>query len=561
MVINHIKKNLVPGLLRGLNLGGELNSKINFWYVFSFIVPLLVAIPILTVFLSFFETTSSYFTLLKDTFLIKYISNSVLILIGVLSLTFFFGVTSAYFVSFYDFPGVNFFKWSLILSFAVPSYIYAYSLVAFFENFGTAFTILSYLFGEGNYNQYIPKFDGLFGSIFSISFSLFGYVYVLTRASFIFQSHNLIEVGKNLGLSAKESFFKIILPSARPAIVVGLSLVAMETLSDFGTVDFFSLSTLTTAIYNAWISFDDLSSANQLSFVLLLFILILFITENLSRKGAKYHQHSKGYKTIPKIKLKGQKSFFAVLFCSLLFFCSFLFPVTQMSYWSLKFPKYFQDINFWSLNLNTLILVLLSSTLLIIFSFITNYGNRVSKSKFLNYLSIFSVSGYALPGVILAVAFITFISWSSEIFTTFFGFNSFKPFFIGSIFGLIIAYFIRFFSLSYNGIKSGYSKINNSIDENAYLLGYSKLKTFTNIHIPYLKTNVLLVGVLIALEIIKELPITLILRPFNFETFATKAYSYAAQDLLEAAAFPSLCLIIWASIFILLISKYILSEK
>ena len=232
-----------------------------------------------------------------------------------------------------------------------------------------------------------------------------------------------------------------------------------------------------------------------------------------------------------------------------------------MSYWSLKFPKYFQDINFWSLNLNTLILVLLSSTLLIIFSFITNYGNRVSKSKFLNYLSIFSVSGYALPGVILAVAFITFISWSSEIFTTFFGFNSFKPFFIGSIFGLIIAYFIRFFSLSYNGIKSGYSKINNSIDENAYLLGYSKLKTFTNIHIPYLKTNVLLVGVLIALEIIKELPITLILRPFNFETFATKAYSYAAQDLLEAAAFPSLCLIIWASIFILLISKYILSEK
>ena len=252
------------------------------------------------------------------------------------------------------------------------------------------------MFGEGNYNQYIPKFDGLFGSIFSISFSLFGYVYVLTRASFIFQSHNLIEVGKNLGLSAKESFFKIILPSARPAIVVGLSLVAMETLSDFGTVDFFSLSTLTTAIYNAWISFDDLSSANQLSFVLLLFILILFITENLSRKGAKYHQPSKGYKTIPKIKLKGQKSFFAVLFCSLLFFCSFLFPVTQMSYWSLKFPKYFQDINFWSLNLNTLILVLLSSTLLIIFSFITNYGNRVSKSKFLNYLSIFSVSGYAL---------------------------------------------------------------------------------------------------------------------------------------------------------------------
>ncbi len=538
-----------------------MSSKINIWYIFSFLIPLLVAIPILTVFFSFFETTSSYLNLLKDTFLLHYISNSFLILLGVLFLTFIFGVTSAYLVSFYNFPGVNFFKWALILSFAVPAYIYAYSLVAFFENFGTGFTILTFLFGEGDYNKYIPKFDGLIGSIFSISFSLFGYVYVLTRASFIFQSHNLIEVGKNLGLSEKESFFKIILPSARPAIVVGLSLVAMETLSDFGTVDFFSLSTLTTAIYNAWISFDDLSTANQLSFILLIFILLLFVIENLSRKGAKYHQPARGYKGIPKIELKGKKSIFAILFCSSLFFCSFLFPVSQMTYWTVKFPKYFQDINFWSLNFNTLLLVFLSSICLIFFSFLSNYGNRVSKSKFLKYLSIFSVTGYALPGVILAVAFITFISWLSDFLNIYFGIISVKTIFIGSIFGLVIAYFVRFFSLSFNGIKSGYSKINNSIDESAYLLGYSKFKTFTNIHVPYLKTNVLLVGVLIALEIIKELPITLILRPFNFETFATKAYSYAAQDLLEAAAFPSLCLIIWASLFILLISKYILSDK
>ena len=164
-------------------------------------------------------------------------------------------------VSFYNFPGVNFFKWALILSFAVPSYIYAYSLTAFFENYGTAFSILKNLFGEANYNSYIPKFDGMMGAIISISFSLFGYVYVLTRASFHYQSQNLIELGKNLGFSKKKSFFKIILPSARPAIVAGLSLVAMETLSDFGSVSFFGISTLTTGIYNAWISFDDLSSS------------------------------------------------------------------------------------------------------------------------------------------------------------------------------------------------------------------------------------------------------------------------------------------------------------
>ena len=204
---------------------------------------------------------------------------------------------------------------------------------------------------------------------------------------------------------------------------------------------------------------------------------------------------------------------------------------------------------------------LLMVRIMIAFSFLSNYGNRISKSKLLNYLSAFSISGYAIPGVILAVAFITFISWLSDTFSSAFGFASFKPLFIGSVIGLVLAYFVRFFSLSFNGIRSGYLKINQSIDDSAYLLGYSKLKTFTKIHVPYLKNSVFLVTVLIAIEIIKELPITLILRPFNFETFATKAYSYAAQDLLEAAAFPSLCLIMWASLFILFVSRYILSDK
>ena len=249
----------------------------NFWFAGSLLVSLFVAIPLFTVFFSFFNSTSEYYDLLRNTFLKSYIINSFIILIGVLSLTFIFGVLSAYFVSFYNFPGVNFFKWALILSFAVPAYIYAYSLTAFFENYGTLFSLITFIFGEGNYNKFIPKFDGIFGAIISMSFSLFGYVYVLTRASFYHQSHNLIEVSKNLGYNAKESFFKIILPSARPAIIAGLSLVAMECLADFGTVSFFSVSTLTTGIYNSWLSFDDLNTANQLSFVLLLLILHFFI--------------------------------------------------------------------------------------------------------------------------------------------------------------------------------------------------------------------------------------------------------------------------------------------
>jgi len=536
-------------------------NQLNKWYFSSLLISIIVAIPIITVFISFFETTGNYSSILKETFLYEYISNSIFLLIGVLLLTFIIGVGSAYLVSFYKFPCVNFFKWALILSFAVPAYIYAYSLTAFFENYGTAFSILKKFFGEGNYNQAIPKFDGMLGAIISISFSLFGYVYVLTRASFYYQSQNLIELGKSLGFSKQKSFFNIILPSARPAIVAGLSLVAMETLSDFGSVSFFGISTLTTGIYNAWISFDDLALANRLSFFLLIFILGLFLLENFSRKKAQYHTPSKGgFKIKSLIPLTGFKSLLAFSFCLIVFAISFLFPVLQMLYWTIMFPKHFTDLNVTQLLTNTMLLVFLSSCMLISLAFISNYGNRVSKSKFLEILTTFSISGYAIPGIILAVAFITFISWFDNNVINFFGINTIKSFFIGSILGLVLVYFVRFYSLASNGIKSGYLKINYSIDESAYLLGYSKFKTFTNIHLPYLKNSILLIGILITIEIIKELPITLIMRPFNFETFATTAYIFASQDLLEAAAAPSLFLITIASFFILITSRYILKD-
>ena len=251
-------------------------KNLNIWFISSLIVSIGVLIPIITVSLSFFEDTSNYYQILKETFLLEYIFNSLTLLVSVLILTFFIGTTCAYLVSFYIFPLSNFFKWALILSFAVPPYIYAYSLTAFFENYGTAFTILTNVFGEGTYNKHIPKFDGLLGAILSLSFSLYAYVYILSRASFLYQSQNQIDLGRSLGFSKFKSLYSLILPSARPAIVAGLSLVAMETLAEFGAVDFFSINTLTTGIYNSWIAFDDLAFSNQLSFFLLLFIFALW---------------------------------------------------------------------------------------------------------------------------------------------------------------------------------------------------------------------------------------------------------------------------------------------
>ena len=540
----------------------DYNMKFNSWYFSSFLISFFVLIPIITVFTSFFENTSNYYEILKNTFLIEYIFNSVSLLISVLILTFLLGTGTAYLVSFYKFPGSNFFKWALILSFAVPPYIYAYSLTAFFENYGTAFTILKTLFGDANYNKSIPKFDGMFGAIISISFSLFAYVYILVRASFLYQSQNLIDLGKNLGFSKFKLFYKIILPAARPAIVAGLSLVAMETLAEFGAVDFFSINTLTTGIYNSWITFDDLAFANRISFFLLLFIFSLFVLENLSRRNAKYHFNSRGgFKQKEKLELSGNKAILAFIGCFFVFFMSFLFPLSQMLYWTIKFPENLFDLQIINLLLNTLYLVFLSSLVLIIFSLVSNYGNRVSNNKILNILSTLSISGYAIPGIILAIAFITFIAWFDENIIKSLGFLSIKKLFIGSILGLVLVYFVRFYSLAFNGIKSGYEKINISVDESAYLLGFSKRKTFMNIHVPFLRNSLLFIVILISLEIVRELPITLILRPFNFETFATTAYISASEDLLEAAAVPSLFLILIASFFIIITSKYILRES
>ncbi len=528
-------------------------KNINIWLISSILIASLVCIPIFVIFTSFFGDTSDYLDLLRETFLLKYIANTLFLLIGVLLLSFIFGVGIAYFVSFYTFPGSKFITWAVILSFAVPGYIYAYSLTAFFENFGTLFSILTYFFGEANYNSYIPRVDSLIGSIFSISFSLFIYVYLLTRTIFSYQSQNMIDAGKNMGFSSYNIFKKIILPSAKPGIVAGLSLVAMECISDFGTVEFFNVETLTTAIYDSWITFEDLNTANILSFYLLIFIFFFFYLERISRSRSRFNQPSKGFYKIEKIKLSGKKAFFVCAFCYLIFFCSFVFPLSQMIYWLFKFPTSFEFNSVFDPFFNSIKIITITSSILIVFSFLVNYGTRLTNNKFLKALTNFSVSGYAIPGVILSVTILTLSSFVDK-----FLFDGFKMLMIGSMFGLTVAYFIRFFALSFNGIKSGYEKLNYSIDDASYLMGYSKIGTFTKVHLPFLKNNLILIFMLLSIDLIKELPITLILRPYNFETFATQAYNFASEDMLEYTAMPSLFLIILASLLIMFSKKNIL---
>ena len=528
--------------------------KINFWLISSLLISSLICVPILIILSSFFTELSGYYKLLTETYLYTYVINTVILFIGVILFSFVFGVGIAYLVSFYIFPGSKFITWAIILSFAVPGYIYAYSLTAFFEYFGNLYSLLTFLFGEADYNKYMPRVDSMFGSIISISFSLFVYVYLITRVCFIYQSQNQIDAGRNMGFSKYQIFSKILIPAARPGIIAGLSLVAMETISDFGTVSFFNVQTLTTAIYDSWIFYDDLNTAYQLSFFLILFVFIFFSIEKFSRSRSQYNIPNKGYKTVEKTTLKGKQAFIASFFCFFIFFLSFVFPVSQMLFWVLKFPASFNLNEILTLSFNTSFLVIITTSILIFLSFLTNYGMRVTDSKLLSTVTNFSISGYAIPGIILSVTILTFASLLSN----FFGNSFFKIIIIGTIFGMVTAYCIRFYALAINGIKSGYEKLNKSIDDVSYLMGYTKFGTFIKVHLPFLKQNLVIIGMMVSIDILKELPITFILRPYNFDTFATKAYVFASQDMLEYAASPSLFLILFSSIFILFSRKFIL---
>ena len=528
--------------------------KINFWLISSLLISSLICVPILIILSSFFTELSGYYKLLTETYLYTYVINTVILFIGVILFSFVFGVGIAYLVSFYIFPGSKFITWAIILSFAVPGYIYAYSLTAFFEYFGNLYSLLTFLFGEADYNKYMPRVDSMFGSIISISFSLFVYVYLITRVCFIYQSQNQIDAGRNMGFSKYQIFSKILIPAARPGIIAGLSLVAMETISDFGTVSFFNVQTLTTAIYDSWIFYDDLNTAYQLSFFLILFVFIFFSIEKFSRSRSQYNIPNKGYKTVEKTTLKSKQAFIASFFCFFIFFLSFVFPVSQMLFWVLKFPASFNLNEILTLSFNTSFLVIITTSILIFLSFLTNYGMRVTNSKLLSTVTNFSISGYAIPGIILSVTILTFASLLSN----FFGNSFFKIIIIGTVFGMVTAYCIRFYALAINGIKSGYEKLNKSIDDVSYLMGYTKFGTFIKVHLPFLKQNLVIIGMMVSIDILKELPITFILRPYNFDTFATKAYVFASQDMLEYAASPSLFLILFSSIFILFSRKFIL---
>lgn len=531
-------------------------TNINFWIIFPIIVFVFFLMPLIAVLSSLFGEYSDNWSHLYNYVLFDYMKNSAVLVFGVSIMTLIIGAGSAWLVSNFDFLGKRFFEWALILPLSIPPYILAYTFTGLFDSYGTLNNLIRNIFELEQSYIFFPSIRNIWGAILVFSFTLYPYIYLVTRSAFLNQSRSTLEAGRILGLSRFEISFKLAMPMIRPAIIGGLMLVIMETLSDFGAVEHFSIPTFTTGIFRTWYGMGDLLTAMQLSSFLLILIAIFLFIENKSRRNADFVSDSSTHRPIQIERLNSKYSVLAFVFCSIPLLVGFILPTSELLVWAIYYNPSFFDDRFLDAATNTITLALIAAVLCSMIALLINFSVRINKNKILKILSSFLSIGYALPGLILAVGIVqttTFIDSSLL--------NKTSLALTGSVFGLVLAYIIKSYALSNNTISSGMEKISMGIDNSARVLKSSGWNLLGRIHFPLLKTSFFTSIMLVISEVVKELPATLILRPFNFDTLAVSTYIYAAEERMRDAAAPSIAIIIVGLIPIIIITRMIRSSR
>lgn len=529
----------------------------NPWVIFPFLIFLVFLSPLLVVVASLFGNYSDNWNHLLTYVLSSYVFNSLFLIFGVSIIASILGVGSAWIVSNYNFLGKSFFEWALILPLAVPPYILAYTFTGLFDSYGSANNLVRELFSLNSNYIFFPNIRNIYGAIIVFSFTLYPYIYLATRMALINQSRSILEVGKTLGLNKLGIVFKLALPMIRPAIIAGLMLVIMETLSDFGAVEHFAIPTFTTGIFRTWYGLYDLQTAMQLSSLLLIFVIFFIFIERLSRKNISYTSGSPIYGEIMKVKLKGYKNILAFLICLIPLLVGFVLPILELSNWAINYKLDFFNEDFLKNSANTIYLAVIAAIFCTFLTLLMNFSIRVQKNNFLFFMSSSLTLGYAIPGLILAIGIMQIFNFlDNYFFSTLFNFVL-----TGSILGLVVAYIIKAYALSNSVIEPAYLRVSPYMDDIAKTLNASNLKLLKNIHLPLLKTSFLTSIVLVISEVIKELPATLILRPFNFDTLAVSTYIYASEERMYEAAAPSIAIVLVGLIPIYFLTKTIRSSR
>ncbi|MEM7120883.1 MAG: iron ABC transporter permease [Pseudomonadota bacterium] len=521
------------------------------------LISVLVALPIVAVVVNIFAPSEGLWVNLVRTVLPTYLINTVILMVGVGVFVTMIGTGAAWLVTMCRFPGRGVVEWALVLPFAVPAYVLAYVYTDLMEYAGPIQTWLRELFEWGRRDYWFPNIRSLPGAIAMLAMVLYPYVYLLARTAFLNQSAAALEVSRALGYGPWRSFWKVALRMGRPGIVAGLALALMETLADFGTVDFFGVQTFTTGIYRTWFLKGSPVVAAQLASCLLVFVMAVMLAERLSRGDARYHGSGGRFTPLPSYALKGPRAWLALALCVLPVLCGFLVPGAILLEMAIQDGDPLFDSRFLRYAFSSISVAAMASILAVAAAVILGYGTRLNPSPLARLATRVASMGYAIPGSVIAVGILIpfglFDNWLDGLTREYLG-VSVGLVLTGGIVGLLFAYVVRFLAVAFNAVEAGLTKITPSMDGAARSLGHGPIATLVKIHVPLLRASLLTGILLVFVDVMKELPATLIVRPFNFETLATRVYRLASDERLSEASTAALAIVVAGVLPVILLS-------
>lgn len=533
--------------------------------IFSLLVALLAGLPVASVGLNLFVGgTSDTWRHLAETVLSEYLLNSIVLVIGVGTGVALLGVATAWLTAMHDFPGRRFFEWALVLPLAMPAYVMAYVYTDFLQFVGPVQSALRDWFGWKYGDYWFPDVRSRGGAVLMFVGVLYPYVYLLARNAFLERASGMLEAARTLGMGPWRAFFSVSLPLARPAIVAGVALALMETLADYGTVAYFGVPTFTTGIYRAWFSLGDRVAAAQLAAMLLGFVVFLLMAERVTRGRARYHDTTGRNRPFPGRRLASLKAGLAVVVCSLPLLAGFLLPAVLLLKMAVSDGDAQFGERFLLLARNSFVLAGVTALIAVFVALLLAYAARLSRGWWMPALNRLVGLGYAVPGAVIAVGVLIPVTrvdhWLIALLDVWIGGHS-GLLLTGGIVALVYAYLVRFLGVALQTVESSLARVTPSMDDAARSLGLRQEQTMWRVHAPLIRGSLLTAGLLVFVDVMKELPATLVMRPFNFDTLATQTYMLAADERLAEASTAALAIVAVGLLPLIVLSRQIVASR
>ena len=535
-------------------------QQMNIWALLSFFFIVIILIPNFIIGVQLFSEPNENWQHIKEYLLKDYITNTVIIITFTAIATTIIGTSLAWLVAVYDFPLRNFFKWALILPLAIPPYIAAYTYHGIVNYTGVIQSTLRNSF-DMKVDQSYFNIMTIQGAVFIFTITLFPYVYTITKSFFQNQSASMIENATLLGGSSVKTFFQVALPLSKVSIVGSVTLVILEVLNDYGVVSYFGIQTFSTAIFRTWYGMKDLDSALKLAGSLMLLVIVILVLEKILRGRKRYSYSTTKVRPIEPKRLKGIKGWAVFTYTFGVFSIAFVIPFLQLMRWaSMTYEKVLNK-DFLVLTYNSISVAAIASTIIIVISLVISNYTRLHQGFITKVFSRVTTLGYSIPGAAIAIAFIMIFLSLDTYIQTMLGKINMEPTIVlrTTLAMLISAYIIRFLAIGYNSVESGFEKVGNSFTEASRMLGASTIRTFFRVDLPLIRGSIFSGFILVFVDILKELPLTLFLQPFNFTTLATQAFKYANDERVQEASLASLFIILLSGVFIFFFHK--LAEK